>query len=107
MLEHSQTGGAAVMRLDSGATDSHMRRQGSGVQGERLLRAAESVLPPVRPRDRAASLPPTPLSILPSYFFGGGKIGGGGQTDQWSSSGQFAVRASLPPHGPMWAATAG
>ena len=38
--------------------------------------------------------PPTPLSILPSYFFSGGKIGGG-QTDHCLTSGQFLVRASL------------
>ena len=36
---------AAVMRLDSGATDSHMRRQGSSVQGERLPHRTQSVLP--------------------------------------------------------------
>ena len=49
---------------------------------------------PVQPRD--GRLPsPLPLSILPSYFFSGGKIIGGGQTDQWSSGGQCVVGASL------------
>ena len=85
---------AAVMRLDSGATDSHMRRQGSSVQGERLPHRTQSVLP-LSGCATAASPPPTPLSILPSYFFSGGKIIRGGQTDQWSSTGQFGVRASL------------
>ena len=47
------------MRLDSGATDSHMRRQGSSVQ-EKDCCARASPPCPLSSRRTAASHPPSP-----------------------------------------------
>ena len=76
-----------------GATDSHMRRQGSGVQGERLLRAAESVLPP---SCRVTGPPP---SLLRLYLFSPPTFSVAGKSEAVVklTSGQ-AVVSSLSEH---------
>ena len=62
---------AAVMRLDSGATDSHMRRQGSGVQGERLPHRTQSVLPLSGCATAASPLRPRYLFSPPTFSVAG------------------------------------
>ena len=59
------------MRLDSGATESHMRRQGSSVQGERLPHRTQSVLPLSGCATAASPLRPRYLFSPPTFSVAG------------------------------------